>query len=205
MNAIELLGPALVLAVVVVLPVRRASIGVRIVATIAGAALAFIPLGPASLGAVLLGTVGPLSAAAIVMLATLLVTFISDGKSRTSCPMLVCLIAISIAYYPFTIGLTRFDPYEFGYGGIAVPALMLGLVMVGWIARVYDVACWVGLAALLYICGAYDSTNLWDYLIFPTDPFYAGIVLAIRAFQSRRDSRHDNRAANFENSATTRS
>ena len=139
------------------------------------------------------------------MLAILLAASVSGRGYRSSRTMLVCLVVIGIVFYPLAAGLASFDLYELGYRGVAVPGIMLGLVAVGWMARAADVTVWIGLAALLYMFGAYDSNNLWDYLIVPTDAIYGAVVLAIRAYRSRRASRSDYRAVNLENSATTRS
>lgn len=202
-NPFELAGLMLLAAALAAVLLRRQRIGIRIAGAIAGAILEVVPFGPASAATFFLGTFGPVSAATLVMAGGYLFATIAglDGHRRPSSTMLVCLVAIGAVFYPLTFGLTSFDPYELGYRGAAVPGLMLALVLAGWLTRAADIACWIGLAALLYVLGAYDSNNLWDYLIFPADTIYAAGALAIWVLRTRRSQR----PPNLENSSTTRS
>lgn len=181
-NPIEALGPMLLIAALAASLAARFDRRVRIGAAVAGAVLGLASFGPQSFTTLALGVLGPVSAATLVMLATSLHATLRGTRGGPTTTMLLLLAAIGAAFYPLTIGLTAFDPYEFGYRGFAVPALMLVIVAIGWWRRAFDVPCWIALAALLYVVGAYDSRNLWDYLIFPFDPVVALIVLAVRAF-----------------------
>jgi len=187
-NAPELAGPMLLAAVVAVTLTQRWHPGLCIASAIVVAVLAVVPFGPASAATFFLGTFGPLSAATLVMLGKNLYATVVDWEKQRwpSSALLVCLVAIGVAFYPLTFGLTSFDPYELGYRGFAVPAMMLVLVVIGWRTRVADILCWVALATLLYMFGAYDSRNLWDYLIVPFDPIYAVAALALRIVGSGR-------------------
>jgi hypothetical protein len=205
-NPLALLGPALILAAIAIVPVRNRRPGVRIVAAVCGAAAAFVPIGPSTFAAFFLGVVGPVSAATLVITGNLIRGALL-GESRRAWPstaMLLCLLLTGLVFYPLTFGLSSFDPYELGYRGVFVPALMLAYVLVGWLARAADIPCWVGLASVLYLIGAYDSNNQWDYLIFPADPLCAAGVLALQAWSARRGSGHQ-APANLENAFTTRS
>jgi hypothetical protein len=185
-NPFELAGPMLVVAALAVTFSRRWGNGLSIASAVLAVVLVSVPFGPASAATFFLGVFGPLSAATLMMLAKNLYAMIVNREEQRwpSSAMLVCLIAIGMAFYPLTFGLTNFDPYEFGYRGFAVPALMLVLVLIGWRTRATDILCWIALAALLYAFGAYDSRNSWDYLIVPFDPIYAAGALAVRIFRS---------------------
>jgi hypothetical protein len=185
-NPLEFAGPMLVVVALAVTLSRRWGYGLRIAGAVLAAALAAVPFGPASAATFFLGVFGPLSAATLAMLAKNLYGMIVSREEQRwpSSAMLVCLIAIGVAFYPLTFGLTDFDPYEFGYRGFAIPALMLVLVLIGWRTRAADILCWIALAALLYAFGAYDSRNSWDYLIVPFDLIYAAGALAVRIFRS---------------------
>jgi hypothetical protein len=180
---LELLGPTLLMAAFVVAPVNSKRFGIRVSAAICGAAMTFLPAGSTTLGGFFLGTFGPISAATLVIVAGYLHAAIIGATYRTSYAMLVCLAVVGLVFYPLTFGLSDFDPYDLGYRGLTIPALMLAFVLVGWIAKSVDILCWILLAALLYALGSYDSNNLWDYLIFPTDSIYAvgAIVMALSA------------------------
>ncbi len=181
-NAMEIAGLMLIAASFAALLASRGNRIVRIAGAIIGAGLVVVPFGQASASTLFLGIFGPLSAATLVMAAKSLYAIIAGREEQRwpSTAIAVCLIAIGAAFYPLTFGLTSFDPYEFGYRGVVVPAMMLVLVLVGWRSRAADILCWIALAALLYTFGAYDSRNLWDYLIVPFDSIYAARVLAVR-------------------------
>lgn len=179
-NPFEALGPTVVVAAVAGNLVRSKAHGVRVAAAACGAIVTNLPIGPATPAVYFVGTVGPVSAASLVLAAGWLNAAIMRSPCRPSRAILVCLALTGAVFYPLTYGLTNFDPYEFGYSGLVVPVFMLGLVLIGWFARAADIQIWIALAALLYGIGAYDSTNLWDYLIFPVDPVVAAGILLVR-------------------------
>jgi hypothetical protein len=178
-NPFEALGPTVLVASLAGNLVRRKSLGIRILASSAGAVVTNLPIGPATPATFFLGTVGPVSAATLVLAAGYLYAAITKQNYSASRALSVCLAITGAVFYPLTFGLSDFDPYDLGYRGFTVPLLMSAFVFVGWAARAVDIQCWIALAALLYIAGAYDSNNLWDYLIFPTDPILAAGALAI--------------------------
>jgi len=84
------------------------------------------------------------------------------------------LVAAGAAFlYPFTLGLTYFDPYALGYGSIGFIAALFALTLVAWYARFYLAAIVVTAAALAYLAGIYESRNLWDYLLDPLVSLFA--------------------------------
>jgi hypothetical protein len=180
-NSIELIGPILILAVIATALLRWPRPAVRLTIAACAGALAFLPLGATTVGAFMLGVFGPVSAATIVLCAIYLHSAVTGShESRLlSRTFLLCLVVTGVAFYPLTFGLSAFDPYDLGYRGLTVPTLMLGYLLVGWFAGAWDIACWIGLAALLYLIDANDSRNLWDYLLFPLDPIVAALVLGI--------------------------
>jgi hypothetical protein len=54
---------------------------------------------------------------------------------------------------------------------------LLCVTLAAWWARQYAVVFIVVAAALAYLAGAYESRNLWDYLIDPLVSVYALIRL----------------------------
>jgi len=180
-NALELVGPVLILATIAAAVIRPPRPVARLAVAACAGALAFLPVGPATIGAFLLAVFGPVSAATIVLCAIYLRTAIS-GPGRAQLPsraFLLCLFVTGLVFYSLAFGLTTFDPYDLGYRGVTVPALMLVYLLIGWLARAPDIPCWIGLAALLYLIDASNSNNLWDYLLFPLDPVAAALMLGI--------------------------
>lgn len=190
-NPFVSIGPVLMFAAVASMLVPWPGRAGRIAIAVGGGLVAFVPAFGTTPGEFLLGIMGPVSAATIVFIAVFLYALVTRQHEWLfpSRPFRICVLVIGLVFYPLTIGLTTFDPYDLGYRGLALPALMLILLAVGWIARVSDIACWVGLAALLFLLDAYGSRNLWDYLIFPVDVVFAVLDMIMIALWRRRDAR----------------
>lgn len=155
---------------------RRFPIRVRI-AVMLGAALAvFVPLGDLSIAALVRGVAGDLSVTTLVLAGAACVaqltgrTVISPRDLRA----LSWLVVFGAAFlYPFALGWTPFDPYALGYGSIGLVTALLLATLAAWHFRCNVVVLIVIAAALAYLAGAYDSRNLWDYLIDPVASVYA--------------------------------
>jgi hypothetical protein len=88
------------------------------------------------------------------------------------------LVASAAAFlYPFALGWTQFDPYALGYGSIVFVTVLLLVTLAAWYFRRNIVALIIIAAALAYLLGAYESRNLWDYLIDPLAALYALVRL----------------------------
>ena len=163
---------------------RRFSIPLRI-AVMLGAALAvFVPLGDLSIAALVRGVTGDLSVTTLVLAGAACAaqltgkTVISPRDQRA----LFWLLALAAAFlYPFALGWTPFDPYGLGYGSIVFVAALLGVTLIAWYFRCNVAVIIVIAAALAYLAGAYDSRNLWDYLIDPVASLYAIVGLLAAA------------------------
>jgi hypothetical protein len=89
---------------------------------------------------------------------------------------LLCAVAGAGAFlYPLALGWTPFDPYALGYGSIPFLTVLLLVTLAAWRGGLKLVVLVVLAGGLAYLAGAYESRNLWDYLI---DPFAAMYALA---------------------------
>ena len=86
-------------------------------------------------------------------------------------------VLAAVFLYPFALGWTPFDPYSLGYGSIEFLTVLLCVTLAAWWARLYVIAFIVIAAALAYLASAYESRNLWDYLIDPLVSVYALVRL----------------------------
>jgi hypothetical protein len=185
---LEQVGPALAMASLAAVAAARCGLHRTAVAGIAAIVFggALVPIGGISAAGYALGFPGVLSAATLAMALQLLLWALGARKwARPSLTFLVCLTASGLLLYPTATGLLAFDLYDLGFRGVAVPALMAAFVVAGWRSGARDVAIWIGGAALLYLCGAYASVNLWDYLIDPVGFLAAIALLGVRAFARR--------------------
>jgi hypothetical protein len=170
---------------------RRFSPRVRIAAMLGAALAVFVPLGDLSMAAFVRGATGDLSVTTLY-LAGAACTAQLNGRTATPARDLRALFGLVVFgaafLYPFALGWTQFDPYALGYGSIAFVTALLLLTLAAWHFRRYVVVLIVIAAALAYLAGAYESRNLWDYLIDPLVSLYAIVCLLAAALDRARSS-----------------
>ena len=175
----------------------RARYAIMLVAALA----LFVPIGDLPVAAYVRGVTGDLSAATLVLAGAACFmqltgrTLIGHRDKRALC----WLLAPAGAFlYPFALGWTRFDPYALGFGSAGFIATLLLMTLACWWARLNLIVLVVVVAAFAFLAGAYESRNLWDYLIDPLASFYAlaWLVAGVRLPNSvslRRNSRQADR------------
>ena len=181
----------LILAVAATLfRLQRFPPGVRITVMLAGAFAVFATFGDLSAAAYVRGVTGDLSATTLVLAGAACVarltgrTLIEPRELRA----LFLLVAAAAAFlYPFALGWTRFDSYALGYGSIEFVTVLLLVALAAWRLRHNVVVLVVVVAALAYCIGAYESRNLWDYLIDPLAALYALVWLLADARRRSRE------------------
>jgi len=181
----------LTLAVVATgLSLQRFPVSARIAVMLAAALAVFVPFGDLSIAAYVRGATGDLSMTTLVLAGAACVaqltgrTVIAPRNLRA----LFWLVVSAAAFlYPFALGWTQFDPYALGYGSIEFVTALLLVTLAAWHFR-RDVVVLIVIAAVLaYVVGAYESRNLWDYLIDPLVALYA--LVRLLAGVRRRRSR----------------
>ena len=128
--------------------------------------LFFWPLGMSvelPLAGYIRGAIGDLSVVATLLLWSALMP--NHQAAPTSIKWAIFIIAM--AFYPFALGVSMFDPYAWGYGsivfliGVLIFALVCGLA--GWTKGVWI----IGIAIVAWSFQLHESSNLWDYLLDP--------------------------------------
>jgi hypothetical protein len=157
---------------------------------LAAAFAVFATFGDLSAAAYVRGVTGDLSATTLVLAGAACVarltgrTVIEPRELRA----LFLLVAAAAAFlYPFALGWTRFDSYALGYGSIEFVTVLLLVTLAAWRLRRNVVVLVVVVAALAYCIGAYESRNLWDYLIDPLAALYALVWLLADARRRSRE------------------
>jgi len=159
---------------------------VRLAVALAGILVLLAPLGDLSAAGYVRGITGDLSASTLFLagaacLARLGGRVLIGIRERRA---LLWLLAGAAAFlYPFALGFTAFDPYALGYGSPALATALLLVALAAWWAGLDAVALVVAVAVVAFLGGAYESRNLWDYLIDPLGCGYALVRLL-----SRRES-----------------
>ena len=159
-----------------VIRLRRLPVRVRYAVMLAATFAVFVPIGDLSIAAWVRGVTGDLSTATLVLAGAACIAQVTGRAliGNRDKQALCWLLALAAAFlYPFALGWTRFDPYALGFGSAGFIAALLFTTLACWWARLYLVVLVVVVAALAFLGGAYESRNLWDYLIDPLASFYA--------------------------------
>ena len=163
-------------AVATVIGRWRLPLGARYAVMLAAAFAVFIPFGDLPAAAYLRGITGDVSVTTLILAGAACIARLT-GKALIGprdLRALFWLLALAAAFlYPFALGWTPFDPYSLGYGSIGLLTALLCVTLAAWWARLYAIVFIVIVAALAYLAGAYESRNLWDYLIDPLVCAYA--------------------------------
>lgn len=131
---------------------------------------ALVPLGALPAAGYLRGIVGDLSVTTVLLLLRGLLRPVLgwaaiDARSRLALQILVA--AGGVVLYPLALGYGPFDPYRLGYANPWFLGGLLALVVAAGLRRLTLVAWCLALAVLAWAVGAYESRNLWDYLVDP--------------------------------------
>jgi len=95
---------------------------------------------------------------------------------------LFSLAAITGAlFYPFALGLTYYDPYNWGFSSYFMVITVATMALLAWQRRWYFSGLIISVALLGWSIGLLESRNLWDYLIDPALFIYTTIVCLIKA------------------------
>ena len=139
-----------------------------------------IPWQGAPLAIHIRGMVGDLSMASMVLLLPV-VTLTGprnwqgsvDALMKSKLPLLIFIALLALLFYPMSLGIGMFDPYQLGYGSLPLLAALSVMAAVALWIRWHLIAVVVILTLLTWSVGWYESANLWDYLIDPVAAIYA--------------------------------
>jgi hypothetical protein len=161
------------------LRLRRMPVRVRYAVALAAAFAVFIPIGGFSAIAYVRGVTGDLSVTTLILAGAACIAQLTGRTligQRDLRALFWLLAPAALFLYPFALGWTQFDPYALGYGSVGFVTALLVVTLAAWRARANLVVLVVVAAALAYLAGAYESRNLWDYLIDPLVSVYAAMA-----------------------------
>ena len=162
------------------LRLQRFPVSARIAVMLVAALAVFAPLGDLSFAAYVRGVTGDLSMTTLALAAAACVAQLTGRnviELRDLRGLFWLVVSAAAFLYPFALGWTQFDPYAPGYGSIVFVTALLLVTLAAWRAGLNLVVLIVIAAALAYLIGAYESRNLWDYLIDPLAALYALVRL----------------------------
>ena len=168
---------------------RRAHPGPLLLAAFVAA---LVPLGSLPAAGYLRGVAGDLSVTTLVLLLHGLLRPVvgasaNDARSRRALQVLVAMAGVGL--YPSALGLGPFDLYRLGYASPWFLGGLLALALAAGLCRLALVAWCLALAVLAWALGAYESRNLWDYLIDPLLAAWGLCALLLRGAQALREAR----------------
>ena len=177
-------------AVATGLRLQRLPVSTRIAVMLAAAIAVLVPIGDLSAAAYVRGVTGDLSVTTLVLAGAACAAQLT-GRTvvgpRDLRALFLLVASAAVFLYPFALGWTQFDPYALGYGSIEFVTALLLVTLAAWHFRQNVVVLIVIAATLAYLVGAYESRNLWDYLIDPLVSLYALVCLLAGARRRRLD------------------
>ena len=182
-------GPLSLAAAATLIWLRRLPVRARYAVMLAAALAVFVPIGDLSVAAYVRGVTGDLSMATLVLAGAACLAQLTGREliAHRDKQALCWLLALAAAFlYPFALGWTRYDPYALGYGSIEFVTALLLVTLAAWWARLNLILLVVVVAGLAFLGGAYESRNLWDYLIDPLVALYAMVRLLAGALGEGR-------------------
>ncbi len=153
---------------------------------VASAALALAPIAALPLAGSLRGVTGDLSVTAFVLLVRFVLRPVFGWEpleARTRFALQCLVTAGGLVLYPLALGLGLWDPYRLGYGEPLFLAVLLALAVATLVVDLALVTACLSLGVLAWSLGAYESRNLWDYLL---DPLVFGWGLSALVLRSAR-------------------
>jgi hypothetical protein len=165
---------------------RRAHPGPVLLAALVAA---LVPLGALPAAGYLRGIVGDLSVTTVLLLLRGLLRpppgwAAKDARSRLALQLPVA--AAGLALYPSALGLGPLDLYRLGYANPWFLGGLLALALAAGFFRLTLVTWCLALAVLAWALGAYESRNLWDYLVDPLVAAWGLGALLLRGAQTLR-------------------
>lgn len=184
-DLIGLAGAAVVITAVVVAAGRMLGLRRSGLAVLAGASAiaALVPIGALPVAGLLRGVVGDLSLTTLVLLLRGLARDIRGGDRadpRTTLTFQGLVVFAGVVLYPLALGLGAWDPYRLGYGGPWFLATLLAVALAALLLDTPLVTFCTALGVLAWGLRAYESRNLWDYLIDPLVFVWAASALLLR-------------------------
>lgn len=168
---------------------KRAQPGALLLAAFVAA---LVPLGSLPAAGYLRGVAGDLSVTTLVLLLHGLLRPVVgasaiDARSRRALQFLVATAGVVL--YPSALGLGPFDLYRLGYASPCFLGGLLALALAAGRCRLALVAWCLALAVLAWALGAYESRNLWDYLVDPLVAAWGLGAVLLRGAQALRRPR----------------
>ena len=180
-----LAGAAVVIAAVVVAAGRTVGLRRPHLALLGGvsAVVALLPIGALPLAGLLRGVVGDLSLTTLVLLLSSLHRHVRGGEpidARSTFALQLLAAIGGLVLYPMALGLGAWDPYRLGYGDTWFLAALLAVALTALLLDLPLVTFGIALGVLAWTLEAYESRNLWDYLLDPLVFAWALSTLLLR-------------------------
>jgi hypothetical protein len=112
--------------------------------------------------------------------------------------LLIGVALLGVAFYPFALGVSGFDPYRLGYAPLLLSFTLCALSIISWLGGHRALATIILLPLLAFNLQLLESSNLWDYLLDPILVIYALVQLLLTWKRSAF-----NKAAKFSSSSNS--
>lgn len=176
--------PALFFFTVILIASKRLNlpIAVRGILLVPAIWLVFMPIDDLPLVKYIRALPGELSITTLILLFTTSMSALLDRtfyKPKSFFLLMLAVLTVGLFLYPFSLGVTYFDPYALGYSSKTFLAFFFAAALAAWYFNLYFLVMIIVLDVSAYLMGIYESGNIWDYLIDPLLTLFAFFWLII--------------------------
>jgi len=144
--------------------------GLRLVIYLSAYGLSLVPIQGTLIAEYIQGYFGNLSVSSIILILLHILSRLSPQplfQAQEKQSAFLLLFSTGCFLYPFTMGLTLYDPYALGYQPIGLGAALCATALFAWWLKKYLIMTTILLCITIFMLQIGDSRNLWDYLIDP--------------------------------------
>lgn len=170
---------------------RKAAWGIRLGLAVLVCLLLWLPVAGIPAIVYVRGTLGDLSVTTVFLLVLGCWHELADRRPQESDQtrlLMLGVLAAGLTLYPWSLGLTRMDPYSWGYGSYVLSGVLCLVTLVCWLRRAYVVVGVLLLGVAAYLLRLGESTNLWDYLVDPLLVVFALVWVGVDILKHLRAS-----------------
>jgi hypothetical protein len=181
---IHLALPALFFFTVILIASKhlRLPVAVRGILLVPAIGLVFMPINDLPVAAYIRALPGELSITTLILLFTTSMSALLDRnfyKPKSFFLLMLAVLTVGLFLYPFSLGVTYFDPYALGYSSKTFLAFFFAAALTAWYFNLYFLVMIIVFDVSAYLMGIYESNNIWDYLIDPVLTLFAFFWLII--------------------------
>ncbi len=144
------------------------------------------------------GAIGELSIVSLLLLCAYVLRKLTGTElflRKTRIHLYGFILVAGSILYPATLGLSRFDPYIYGYDiygysaygySLGLPLLLLAFSILYWVFKQRQMSIILLAITAAQAAGLLSSLNSWDYVIDPLVWLFSPVLLLLHLFRGKK-------------------